>query len=75
MYLARKHTTLSFPELGRAFGNKQHSTALMAVRRIQALLDHDGAVVWKTSKSTRKMHVRNLLEELEQRLMRGPDHP
>ncbi len=75
MYLIRKHTNLSFPEVGRALGNKQHSTVLMAVRRIQTVVDRDGAVTWKTSAGTRDVPVRKLLDELEQRLLRGPDRP
>lgn len=75
LYLIRKHTSLSFPEMGRALGNKQHSTVLMAVRRIQTLIDRDGAVAWKTSAGPREVPVRGLLEELERRLLRGPDGP
>lgn len=33
MYLARSHTTLSYPDLGRAFG-KDHTTVLHGVQRI-----------------------------------------
>lgn len=33
MYLARSHTSLSFPDLGRAFG-RDHTTVLHAVQRI-----------------------------------------
>jgi chromosomal replication initiator protein len=35
MYLARKHTPVSFPELGRAFGGRDHSTAIHACRKIE----------------------------------------
>lgn len=73
LYLVRKHTNMSFPEMGRALGNKKHSTVLMAVRRIQDLVDRDGAVTWKTSAGTREVPVRRLLDELEQRLLRGPN--
>ena len=70
MYLIRQHTRMSFPEIGRMLGNKQHSTVLMATRRIQDLLDRDGAVAWKTSSGVREVPARTLLEEIEQRLMR-----
>ena len=39
MYLARKHTTMSFPEIGRFMGNKNHSTVILAERRIKKMLD------------------------------------
>jgi chromosomal replication initiator protein len=35
MYLTRRLTGLSFDEIGKAFGNKDHSTVIYAVRRIQ----------------------------------------
>jgi chromosomal replication initiator protein len=73
MYLVRKHTRLSFPEIGRSMGNKQHSTVLMATRRIQDLLNRDGAVTWKTPLGMRDVPAKDLLEELERRLLRGQD--
>ena len=75
MFLIRKHTRMSFPEIGRWLGNKQHSTVLMAVRRIQELVDRNGAVTWKTPAGTNEVPVRTLLDEIEQRLARGPDIP
>jgi chromosomal replication initiator protein len=73
MFLIRRHTRLSFPEIGRMMGNKQHSTVLMATRRIQDLLDRDGVVTWKTPMGMRDVSARNLLEELERKLLRGRD--
>ena len=35
MYLCRKITDLSFKDIGRAFGNKNHSTVIYAVKRIE----------------------------------------
>ena len=34
MYLARTHTSLSLPDLGRAFGGRDHTTVLSAVQAI-----------------------------------------
>ncbi len=39
MYLCRQRLKSSFPELGRAFGNRDHTTVMSAVRRVEALLD------------------------------------
>lgn len=48
MYLAKRLTTRSLPEIGRKFGNRDHTTVMYAVRRIEELrgTDHeiDGAV-------------------------------
>lgn len=35
MYLTRKYTRSSFKEIGTSFGNKDHSTVIYAVRRIE----------------------------------------
>jgi chromosomal replication initiator protein len=75
MYLLRRHTRLSFPEIGRRMGNKQHSTVLMATRRIQNHLDQDGAVTWRTSAGMQETSARDVLETLEQRLVRASDTP
>jgi chromosomal replication initiator protein len=39
MYLTRKLTDLSFKEIGKAFGNKDHSTVIHAVKRIEGEKD------------------------------------
>ncbi|MEM1349989.1 MAG: helix-turn-helix domain-containing protein, partial [Myxococcota bacterium] len=44
MYLSRKHTEHSYPELGRKFGGKDHTTVLAACRKIEKLLGKDDAV-------------------------------
>lgn len=41
MYLARKHTNRSYPELGRAFGGKHHSTVISAVQKVSADSDSE----------------------------------
>jgi chromosomal replication initiator protein len=41
MYLARQHTKSSFPELGRAFGGKHHTTVISAVEKIAKRLKED----------------------------------
>jgi chromosomal replication initiator protein len=44
MYLARKHTGESYPDLGRAFGNKHHTTVLSAVEKITNRIKTDSAL-------------------------------
>jgi len=43
-YLARKHTHLSYPDIGRAFGGRDHSTAMHACQKIDWLLQNDAAI-------------------------------
>ncbi len=44
MYLARKHTGESYPDLGRAFGNKHHTTVLSACEKVTEKLKTDAAL-------------------------------
>lgn len=44
MYLAKRLTTRSLPEIGRKFGGRDHSTVIHAVRRIEELRGTDGDV-------------------------------
>jgi len=43
MYLAKQLTSRSLPEIGRKFGNRDHTTVLHAVSRIGELMERDGA--------------------------------
>jgi len=38
MYLSRKHTNHSYPELGRRFGGKDHTTVLAACKKLEDLV-------------------------------------
>src|SRR5215475_9685989 len=44
MYLARRLTSMSFPEIGSRFGGKDHSTVISAVRKIERLCGEDPTV-------------------------------
>ena len=44
MYLCKQRLKCSFPELGRAFGNRDHTTVMSAVRKVEALRTSDPAV-------------------------------
>ncbi|MCL4130635.1 UNVERIFIED_CONTAM: hypothetical protein GTU68_038290 [Idotea baltica] len=41
MYIAKNVTPRSLPEIGRRFGNRDHTTVLHAVRKIEGLLQTD----------------------------------
>lgn len=41
MFLSRKYTGSSFPEIGEKFGGKDHSTVIHAVKKIENLLGKD----------------------------------
>jgi len=44
MYLCRQRLGSSYPELGRAFGNRDHTTVISAVRRVEQLRQRDPQV-------------------------------
>ena len=41
MYLAKKYTSKSLPEIGRKFSNRDHTTVIHAVKKINQLLQND----------------------------------
>jgi chromosomal replication initiator protein len=41
MYLARRLTGLSFPEIGKALGGKDHSTVVKGVQRVEKMMAQD----------------------------------
>ncbi len=43
MYLAKQLTSRSLPEIGRKFGNRDHTTVMHAVSRVSELMERDSA--------------------------------
>ena len=41
MYLCKRLTQRSLPEIGRKFGGRDHTTVMHAVRKIEELMDQD----------------------------------
>jgi chromosomal replication initiator protein len=56
MYLARKLTSMSFPEIGSRFGGKDHSTVISAVRKIERLCAEEPTV--RSVVNTIETHLR-----------------
>ncbi len=44
MYLCKQRLKCSFPELGRAFGNRDHTTVMSAVKKVENLRESDPEV-------------------------------
>jgi len=72
MLLARRHTPLSFPEIGRFMGNKNHSTVILACRKLEKVLAERGTVAWSTSAGRRTAPLSDILTELEEQLGKRP---
>ena len=44
MYLAKKYTTNSLPDIGRKFSNRDHTTVIHAVKKIEELTKNDNEI-------------------------------
>jgi len=44
MYLAKQHTTSSLPDIGRKFSNRDHTTVIHAVKKIDELIKKDNDI-------------------------------
>jgi chromosomal replication initiator protein len=56
MFLCRKLTSMSYPEIGSRFGGKDHSTVISAVRKIERLCGEDAAL--RSVVNTIETHLR-----------------
>ena len=65
MYLARKLTKLSTPEIGRSMGNKNHATVLVACRQIEKILEQNAQLHWRGPTGNRVAKAKTILATLE----------
>jgi len=64
MYLARKYTNMSFPEIGRLMGNKNHATVILACRKIEDLLKGNLQVNWQSAAGNRVAKAQDIIAQL-----------
>ena len=57
MYLARRYTGASYPEIGEKFGGKDHSTVIHAVKKIERLLGNDPSLTKTVDSLSRKLET------------------
>jgi chromosomal replication initiator protein len=67
MFLARRHTRMSFPEIG-GFMGKNHSSAILAVQRMEKALVGGDACRWLSAAGPKTMPAKGLVEMLEEQL-------
>ena len=67
MFLARRHTQMSYPEIGRFMG-KNHSSVVLAVQKMEKLLSKEGQVSWMTPTGARSMPARQLVAMLAEKV-------
>jgi chromosomal replication initiator protein len=70
MHLARRHTGMSFPEIGRAVGNKNHSTVIAACQRVEGLVSQGKLLCWNTPAGARHQSIPDILHDLEAAIRR-----
>jgi len=70
MHLARKHTGMSLPEIGRLMGGKDHTTVLHACRRMEKLLGEDAEVTWRGAGGPQAHKLRAIIEGREEQFRR-----
>ncbi len=46
MYLSRKYTRMSFPEIGKLLGGKNHATVILACRKVEDLVKRNADIKW-----------------------------
>jgi chromosomal replication initiator protein len=65
MYLARKHTSATYGEIGSHFGGRNHSTAVAAERKVRSWVQDDGELAL----GERTVRVREVIELAERELL------
>ena len=59
MFLSRKHTSLSYPELGREFGGRDHSTIQHGCRKIEQDINQNADLAYKLRMIEQSLNVRS----------------
>jgi chromosomal replication initiator protein len=63
MFLARRHTRMSYPEIGRFMG-KNHSSAVLAVQRMEQLLTRNEPLEWLTPMGPKALDAAKVVQML-----------
>jgi chromosomal replication initiator protein len=66
MYLARKHTSATYTEIGHHFGGRNHSTVVAAQKKIRQEVQDNGELLL----GEHPLRVRDLIELVERELLR-----
>jgi len=66
MYLVRKNSKLSFPEIAGKLGKRNHSTVISACRRIDKAVTKNETLEWESSIGDRADEAQELVQRLEE---------
>jgi len=64
MYLARRLTKMSFPEIGKTIGNKNHATVILACRRIESAIEKNQRLQWRSGNGYRFAQAKDVFDQL-----------
>jgi len=65
MYLARQHTKMSSPEIGRFMGGKNHATVLLACKKLKGMIKRNAEVKWIGPNGNKISKARTVLGKLQ----------
>lgn len=66
MFLVRRTSKLSFPEIASRMGKRNHSTVISACRRIERAVERNEKLVWTSSIGEREEEAGELIQRLEE---------
>ena len=66
MYLVRKTTNLSYPDIAGRMGKRNHSTVISACRRVEAAIKRKETFEWTSSIGDRREEAGDLVQRLEE---------
>lgn len=68
MYLTRRMTKMSYPEIGKTLGNKNHATVILACRKIEQAVEANQRMQWKTDAGFRNAPAKDVIQELVEQI-------
>ena len=68
MYLTRRFTKMSFPEIGKAMGNKNHATVILACRKIEQAIDKNSELRWRCPAGCRAVRAKEVFDRLLEKI-------
>lgn len=68
MYLTRRFTKMSYPEIGKSMGNKNHATVILACRKIEEALAANAEMKWRTADGWRIAGAKDILDTLIEKI-------
>lgn len=66
MFLVRRTSKLSFPEIASRMGKRNHSTVISACRRIERAVERNEKLVWTSNIGEREEEAGELIQRLEE---------